>query len=107
MKAIVINKADQSLNYTDVENPVLKDGEILIEVHAAALNRFDTVVRDYPVTRSVQEALYRLTETYLILGLDEEAQKSAAVLGYNYPESRWYKKAYALMKKYAPETIKG
>ena len=75
--------------------------------HAAALNRFNTVVRDYPVTRSVQEALFRLTETYLILGLDEEAQKSAAVLGYNYPESRWYKKAYALMKKYAPETIKG
>ena len=75
--------------------------------HAAALNRFDTVVRDYPVTRSVQEALFRLTETYLILGLDEEAQKSAAVLGYNYPDSRWYKKAYELMKEYAPETIKG
>lgn len=75
--------------------------------HAAALNRFFAVVRDYPATRSVQEALYRLTETYLILGLDEEAQKSAAVLGYNYPESRWYKKAYALMKEYAPETIKG
>ena len=38
MKAIVINKSDQSLSYTDVENPVLKDGEVLIEVHAAALN---------------------------------------------------------------------
>lgn len=75
--------------------------------HAAALNRFFTVVRDYPATRSVQEALFRLTETYLILGLDEEAQKSAAVLGYNYPDSRWYKKAYELMKEYAPETIKG
>ena len=75
--------------------------------HAAALNRFFTIVRDYPATRSVQEALYRLTETYLILGLDGEAQKSAAVLGYNYPDSRWYKKAYDLMKEYAPETIKG
>ena len=75
--------------------------------HAAALNRFFTVVREYPATRSVQEALYRLTETYLILGLDEEAQKSAAVLGYNYPDSRWYKKAYALMKEYSPETVKG
>lgn len=50
MKAIVINKADQSLNYTDVENPVLKDGEILIEVHAAALNRADLLQREgnYP-----------------------------------------------------------
>lgn len=75
--------------------------------HTAALNRFFAVVRNYPATRSVQEALYRLTETYLILGLDGEAQKSAAVLGYNYPDSRWYKKAYDLMKEYAPETIKG
>ena len=50
MKAIVINKKDQSLNYTDVENPVLKDGEVLIEVHAAALNRADLLQREgnYP-----------------------------------------------------------
>lgn len=50
MKAIVINKKDQSLNYTDVENSVLKDGEVLIEVHAAALNRADLLQREgnYP-----------------------------------------------------------
>ncbi|MBO5240108.1 MAG: NAD(P)H-quinone oxidoreductase [Clostridia bacterium] len=50
MKAIVINKADQSLSYTDVENPVLKDGEVIIEVHAAALNRADLLQREgnYP-----------------------------------------------------------
>ena len=50
MKAIVINKADHSLSYTDVENPVLKDGEVLIEVHAAALNRADLLQREgnYP-----------------------------------------------------------
>ena len=50
MKAIVINKSDQSLSYTDVENPVLKDGEVLIEVHAAALNRADLLQREgnYP-----------------------------------------------------------
>lgn len=67
--------------------------------HLAAMNRFITVVKKYQTTDHVQEALYRLTETYLILGLNEEAQKSAAVLGYNYPSSRWYKKAYELMKK--------
>lgn len=50
MKAIVINKADHSLSYTDVENPVLKNGEVLIEVHAAALNRADLLQREgnYP-----------------------------------------------------------
>ena len=50
MKAIVINKSDQSLSYTDVENPVLKDGEVLIEIHAAALNRADLLQREgnYP-----------------------------------------------------------
>ena len=73
--------------------------------HIAAMNRFMRVVQNYQTTRHVQEALYRLTETYLILGLDEEAQKSAAVLGYNYPASPWYAKAYDLMKTYVPASI--
>lgn len=66
--------------------------------YAAALNRFADVVRNYPNTTQVEEALYRLTETYLALGLDKEAERSAAVLGYNYPSSEWYQKAYALMQ---------
>lgn len=73
--------------------------------HIAAMNRFANVVQNYQTTRHVQEALYRLTETYLILGLDTEARKSAAVLGYNYPSSPWYKRAYALMKKHVPDSI--
>lgn len=73
--------------------------------HIAAMNRFTDVVRNHQTTPHVQEALYRLTETYLILGLDGEAQKSAAVLGYNYPSSPWYSKAYDLMKKYVPASI--
>ncbi len=73
--------------------------------HIAAMNRFGYAVREFQTTGHVQEALYRLVETYLILGLDEEAQKSAAILGYNYPESLWYKRAYALMKKYMPSSI--
>ena len=73
--------------------------------HIAAMNRFLKVIRDYQTTQHVQEALYRLTETYLILGLDEEAQKSAAVLGYNYPVSPWYERAYGLMKEYVPSSV--
>ena len=73
--------------------------------HIAAMNRFTDVVQNYQTTRHVQEALYRLTETYLILGLDEEAQKSAAVLGYNYPSSFWYARAYDLMKAHVPAAI--
>jgi len=67
--------------------------------YGAALNRFADVVRNYSNTEQVEEALYRLTETYLILGLDDEAKRAAAVLGYNYPASEWYKKAYNLMNK--------
>ena len=66
--------------------------------YGAALNRFADVVRNYANTEQVEEALYRLTETYLILGLSDEAKRSAAVLGYNYPESQWYKKAYNLIQ---------
>ena len=73
--------------------------------HIAAMNRFMNVIQNYQTTRHVQEALYRLTETYLILGLDEEAQKSAAVLGYNYPAGPWYARAYDLMKQYVPSSI--
>ena len=67
--------------------------------YGAALNRFADVVRNYQNTEQVEEALYRLTETYLILGLNDEARRAAAVLGYNYPASDWYKKAYALMQE--------
>ena len=73
--------------------------------HIAAMNRFSDVVRNYQTTQHVQEALYRLTETYLILGLDGEAQKSAAILGYNYPSSPWYARAYDLMKEHVPAGI--
>ena len=73
--------------------------------HIAALNRFADTVRNYQRTRPAQEALYRLTETYLQLGLDGEAQKSAAILGYNHPNSPWYARAFALMKKYVPDSV--
>ena len=65
--------------------------------YLAALNRFKRVVDDYQQTLQVPEALYRLTETYFALGLDEQAERSAAVLGHNYPDSDWYKHAYGLL----------
>lgn len=65
--------------------------------YLAAINRFRTVVDEYETTTHVREALHRLTELYLALGVTDEAQKSAAVLGYNYPGSDWYSDSYALM----------
>ena len=63
----------------------------------AAMNRFRTVVKDYQTTTHVAEALHRLVECYLTLGLKEEATNVAAVLGYNYPGSEWYKRSYDLL----------
>ncbi|QIB36128.1 outer membrane protein assembly factor BamD [Ancylobacter pratisalsi] len=66
--------------------------------YAGAINRFKVVVTRYQTTRHVEEALYRLTEAYMALGVISEAQTSAAVLGYNFPESSWYKDAYKLVQ---------
>jgi outer membrane protein assembly factor BamD len=66
--------------------------------YTAAINRFREVVAKYQTTRHVEEALERLTEAYMALGLTGEAQNAAAVLGHNFPDSPWYKDAYALLK---------
>ncbi len=63
-----------------------------------AINRFKTVVTQYQTTRHVEEALMRLTECYMTLGIVQEAQTAAAVLGHNFPGSPWYKDAYTLVK---------
>jgi outer membrane protein assembly factor BamD len=63
-----------------------------------SINRFKVVVTQYQTTRHVEEALYRLTEVYLALGIAGEAQTAAAVLGHNFPDSRWYKDAYSLVQ---------
>ena len=67
------------------------------EQYQAAINRFQNVVDEYQTTTHVPEALHRLTEAYLALGIPTEAQKTAAVLGHNYPNSDWYKDSYALV----------
>jgi outer membrane protein assembly factor BamD len=63
-----------------------------------AINRFKIVVTQYQTTRHVEEALLRLTEAYMALGIVQEAQTAAAVLGHNFPDSRWYQDAYRLVR---------
>ena len=70
----------------------LKHGSYL-----AGINRFKNVITNYQTTSQTPEALYRLTEGYMALGIVSEAQTAAAVLGHNYPNSQWYKDAYHLV----------
>ncbi|MCC2662670.1 MAG: uptake lipoprotein [Geminicoccaceae bacterium] len=65
--------------------------------YVAAINRFRNVIDSYQSTTHVPEALHRLTEAYLSLGVAEEARRTAAVLGYNFPSSRWYEDSYGLV----------
>lgn len=76
--------------------------------YVGAINRFKTVVSNYQTTRHAEEALARLTEAYLSLGVVDEAQTAAAVLGHNFPDSKWYKDAYALLEAggYEPQENK-
>ncbi len=65
----------------------------------AAIQRYNHVLQYYQTTAQTPEALHRLVECYVTLGLNHEAQKYAAVLGYNYPNSKWYKNSYNLVEK--------
>ncbi len=71
-------------------------------LYAAAINRYRRVVEEYQTTNHVPEALHRLTESYLALGLVEEAKRSASVLGYNFPGNPWYQDSYGLLVADAP-----
>ena len=68
-------------------------------LYEAAINRFQRVVQDFQTTNHVPEALERLVEVYLKLGLRTEAERTAAVLGYNYPGSVWYQDAYRALAR--------
>ena len=73
-------------------------------IYAAAINRFRYVVKFYQTTSHVPEALHRLAEAYSALGLEVEAKNTAAVLGHNYPGSRWYQDSYGLISGKYPES---
>ena len=74
-------------------------GRYYLERHEyiGAINRFRKVVNEYETSAQVEEALYRLVESYTMLGIKPEAEKYAAVLGYNYPGGEWYQDAYDLL----------
>ncbi len=77
--------------------------------YLAAINRYRRVVENFQTTSHIPEALHRLTECYLAIGVVDEAKTAAAVLGHNYPGSDWYSDSYALMtgQKIEPEENKG
>jgi outer membrane protein assembly factor BamD len=77
--------------------------------YPGAINRFKAVVTQYQTTRHVEEALMRLTEAYMAMGIVNEAQTAAAVLGHNFPNSPWYQDAYKLVQSggAAPREDKG
>lgn len=66
--------------------------------HLAAINRFRVVIEQFQTTTHVPEALHRIVESYMALGITEEAQTAAAVLGHNFPGSEWYADTYALVE---------
>ncbi len=72
--------------------------------YLAAINRFKEVVERYETTTHVPEALHRLTESYLALGIDAEARRTASVLGHNFPGSDWYANSYDLFQD-KPEIV--
>ena len=65
----------------------------------ASINRYKTVVEQYEKTIYVEEALHRLVELYYTIGLKNESQKYASLLGYNYQSSKWYEKSYKIFNK--------
>ena len=77
--------------------------------YVAAINRYKTVVTEYQTTQQVEEALYRIVEANMSLGIVTEAQTAAAVLGHNYPNSEWYAHAFALLKSggLSPQVAQG
>ena len=73
--------------------------------YTAALNRYKLVIDSFQETKFAPEALYRVSEIYLSIGMIKESEKNAAVLGYNYPESTWYKLIYSDLTNQKNETI--
>jgi len=67
--------------------------------YLAALNRYNIVINEYSQSKFTPEALYREVEIYYALGMLDDAKKTSAVIGYNYPKSKWYKYSYKLLKK--------
>ncbi|MEC9367587.1 MAG: outer membrane protein assembly factor BamD [Pseudomonadota bacterium] len=97
--------AEEAFNRIKIATDILAASEMKVARYyleqknfLAAINRYRVVIAEYQTTQHVEEALMRLAEAYMALGIRNEAQTAAAVLGHNFPESQWYKNAYALLK---------
>ena len=91
---IILIKSNKAAKHMEIGRFYLKEKKF-----TAALNRFKIVVEDYSITKFTPEALHRIVEAYYEMGMIEEASKTASTLGYNYPNSSWYKYSYDLIKK--------
>ena len=91
---IILVKSNKAGKHMDIGRFYLKDRK-----YTAALNRFKIVVEEYSMTKFSPEALHRMVEIYFHLGMKTEAVNSASVLGYNYPNSKWYRYSYELIKE--------
>ncbi len=96
----VKNKMKILKNYLAAKEMFTARNLLYKDNYLAALNRFQLVLKQYSETRMVPEALYRMVEIYIALGEIEEAEKTAVILGANYPKHEWYHMAYKLVNKY-------
>lgn len=93
-------RAKLNMAYDQLAGAEMQVGRFYLERrnYTGAINRFRNVVAQYQRTRHVEEALSRLTEAYYAMGVVDEAQTAAAVLGHNFPDSPWYRDAYVLLQ---------
>ena len=91
---IILIKSNQAAKHMEIGRFYLREKKF-----TAALNRFKIVVEDYSMTKFTPEALHRMVEAYYEMGMIEEGSKTASTLGYNYPNSNWYRHSYNLIKK--------
>ena len=98
----------------DLINDILASKEMYLARHyqkknkwIAAINRYNIIVQNYNETIFIEEALHRLVEINYQLGLIEQSEKYAKVLGYNYQSSEWYKKSYKIFNKDYKEKVPG
>ena len=91
---IILVKSNQAAKHMSIGKFYLDEKK-----YTASLNRYKIVVEDYSETKFTPEALHRMVEIYFEIGLKNEAKNTAAVLGHNYPKSKWYKYSYNLLTK--------
>ncbi len=95
---IILVKSNMAAKHMEIGRFYLKEKKYI-----AALNRFKIVVKDFSITKFTPEALFRMVEAYYEMGMYDESYKTASTLGYNYPDSKWYKYSYNLIEEISEE----